>query len=67
MQVSRHPTMSATFYVNTPLDEREHRTLEALAKREGRAKGQQLRSLAISKLIEMGELQEPPKKGGKTR
>jgi hypothetical protein len=39
--------MNAIVYVNTPLEAPEHAALAALARREGRAKGQQLRLLAI--------------------
>jgi hypothetical protein len=39
--------MNAIVYVNTPLEAPEHAALAALAKKEGRAKGQQLRLLAI--------------------
>jgi hypothetical protein len=39
--------MNAIVYVNTPLEGPEHAALAALARREGRAKGQQLRLLAI--------------------
>lgn len=39
--------MNAIVYVNTPLEAPEHAALADLARREGRAKGQQLRLLAI--------------------
>lgn len=39
--------MNAIVYVNTPLEALEHAALAALAKKEGRAKGQQLRLLAV--------------------
>lgn len=38
--------MSATFYVNAPLNREEHAALERMANAEGRAKGQQLRLIA---------------------
>jgi hypothetical protein len=39
--------MNAIVYVNTPLEAPEHAALAAMARQEGRAKGQQLRLLAI--------------------
>jgi len=48
--------MNAIVYVNTPLLKEEHDALEALAKAEGRAKGKQLRALAIQRLQDLGFL-----------
>jgi hypothetical protein len=51
---------SETFYVNAPLSEAEHRVLAALAKGNRRAKGQELRLLAVSELYTRGLLKRPP-------
>lgn len=47
---------TATFYVNAPLSEAEHEALATLAKGHGRAKGQELRALAVAKLYSLGLL-----------
>lgn len=47
---------SATFYVNAPLNEAEHEALVALAEGNRRAKGQELRCLAVAKLQSLGLL-----------
>lgn len=47
--------MNAIVYVNTPLEAPEHAALAALARQEGRAKGQQLRLLAIQAMQTRGK------------
>ena len=42
--------MNTVLYINTPLSKSEHDALAALAKREGRSKGKQLRELALKGL-----------------
>lgn len=49
-QLCRHMKTS-TVYINAPFTRDEHDAIEALAKKQGRSKGQQIRSLA---LIAMG-------------
>lgn len=46
----------APSYINTPLTHKERSVIEALARRENRSRGQQLRHLAMLKLQEMGLL-----------
>lgn len=46
----------APSYINTPLTHKERSVIEALARRENRIRGQQLRHLAMLKLQEMGLL-----------
>lgn len=46
----------APSYINTPLTHKERSAIEALARRENRSRGQQLRHLAMLKLQEMGLL-----------
>lgn len=60
---------SATFYVNAPLNEAEHEALASLAKGNGRAKGQELRALAVAKLYALGLLKPaaPLKRKGSKR
>lgn len=41
----------STIYINAPFAQEEHDAIESLAKKQGRSKGQQLRTLA---LIAMG-------------
>lgn len=41
---------TSTVYINAPFSQDEHDAIEALAKKQGRSKGQQLRSLALSAL-----------------
>lgn len=52
--------MNASIYVNVPLAEDEHAMLVKIAAREGRAKGQQLRTLAVQAMNALAK-----KKGGK--
>lgn len=42
--------MNATIYINTPLSKAEHDRIAALATKERRSKGQQLRILALAAL-----------------
>lgn len=46
----------ASSYINTPLTHKERSVIEALARRENRSRGQQLRHLAMLQLQEMGLL-----------
>ena len=48
--------MNAIIYVNAPFTEEEHAALAELAKGNGRAKGQELRALAVSRLNSIGLL-----------
>lgn len=40
----------AIVYVNVPLEAAEHAAIQEMARREGRAKGQQIRLLALKQL-----------------
>ena len=50
-KVLYHPTMK-TFYINAPLLKDEHDAVAALALKNGRAKGQQLRVMVLAGLAE---------------
>ena len=51
----------AAIYINAPFTRAEYKAIEALAKKEGRSKGKQLRELALSAI---GFVAVPEKKGG---
>jgi hypothetical protein len=46
----------STIYINTPFPRHEHDTIQEMARREGRSKGQQLRFLALEALKAQGLL-----------
>ncbi len=46
----------STIYINTPFPKNEHDTIQAMARRDGRSKGQQLRHLALEALKAQGLL-----------
>jgi len=49
----------STIYINTPFARSEHDTIQEMARREGRSKGQQLRHLALEALRAQGLLSTP--------
>jgi len=49
---------TSTFYVNAPLSREEYQALGMLAKGNGRAKGQELRAIAVAKLSSVGLLKK---------
>ena len=53
-----------TIYINAPFSKSEHDALAALAKREGRSKGKQLRELALAALSASGQLPAKATKKG---
>lgn len=51
----------STIYINTPFAKEEHDAIAALARAEGRSKGQQLRALALAGLAAAGFAKSTPK------